>query len=110
MAVRVTRVIASMATVRGRAEGMGDFARVARDAIEGWLREYEGYRGLIVFTDEDGERARVITLWEDADAERRARAARGAMRDRTAETAGMVVEGMELYEVPVFEIPPETAD
>jgi heme-degrading monooxygenase HmoA len=103
-------MIASMSTVTGPALGMAEIARMASEAIEGWLRQYEGYRGLIVLTDEHGERARVITLWESAEAEERARASRGAMRDQTAAMVGMVVEGMELYEVPVLEIPTPADD
>ena len=85
---------------------MADFARMAQEAIEDWLRGYDGYRGLIVFTDEDGAKARIITFWESAEAEARSREGRGVMRDRVAATAGMAVEGMEVYEVPVCELVP----
>jgi hypothetical protein len=71
------------------------------------FRGYEGYRGLIVFTDEDGQRARIITLWETPEAEVSSRLGRTAMRDQVAATVGMVVEGVELYEVPVCEVFPE---
>jgi hypothetical protein len=94
-----------MSIVTGRSLGMSEYARLAREAIEGWLRGYDGYRGLIVFTDEDGGRARIITLWETPEAELRSRQGRGAMRDQVA-AAGMVVERVELYEVPVFEVLP----
>ena len=72
--------------------------------IVGWLRGYDGYRGLIVFTDEDGQRARIITLWETPEAETRSRQGRSAMRDQVAAAAGMVIERVELYEVPVCEV------
>ncbi len=91
-----------MSTITGPATGMADLARIAQETIEGWLREYDGYRGLIVFTDEEGERARVVTLWDTAHDEARARSSRGAMRDQVAALAGMVVEDLEVYEVPVF--------
>lgn len=93
-----------MSTITGPATGMADLARIAQETIEGWLREYEGYRGLIVFTDEEGQRARVMTLWDTPHAEARARRGRGAMRDQIAAVAGMVVEGLEIYEVPVFDV------
>ena len=93
-----------MSTIKGPATGMADLARIAREAIEGWLREYDGYRGLIVFTDEEGRRARVMTLWDTAHDEARARSSRGAMRDQVAALAGMVVEGLEVYDVPVFDV------
>jgi hypothetical protein len=96
-----------MSTLVGKTPDMADVARMAGEAMEGWLRDYEGYRGLIVFTDEEGQRARVMTLWDTADAEQRARVSRGEMRDRMAATTGMTVEGMEIYEVPVFALADE---
>jgi heme-degrading monooxygenase HmoA len=99
-------MIAAISIVTGPALGMADYARIAREAIEGWLRGYDGYRGLIVFTDEDGQRARIVTLWETPEDEMSSRQGRSAMRDRVAAGAGMVVEGVELYEVPVCEILP----
>ena len=92
-----------MATIVGHAPGMEDIARIASDEIEGWLREYPGYRGLLVLTDEAGERSRVITLWETADDELWARERRGAMRDGVAATVGMSVIGMDVCDVPVLE-------
>ena len=93
-----------MSTVVGSAEGMAEVGRMAGDSMEGWLREYDGYRGLIVLTDETGERARVITFWDSAEAELRSRAGRTALRDRLAATVGMRVEGMEVYQVPVVDV------
>ena len=93
-----------MATIVGHAPGMDDIARIATDEIEGWLREYPGYRGLLVLTDEAGERSRVITLWATAEDELRARESRGAMRDRVAATVGMTVVGMDVCDVPVLEL------
>jgi hypothetical protein len=83
---------------------MADIARLAGETIEGWLRDFEGYRGVVVLTDEEGEQALMITLWETAEAEAKARQPRGAMRDRVAVTAGMTVEGMRLYEAPVVDV------
>jgi hypothetical protein len=77
---------------------------MAGEAVENWLREYEGYRGLIVFTDEDAQRSRVVTLWATPEAEESARAARGAMRDQLAATVGMSVDDFAVWEVAVFEV------
>jgi heme-degrading monooxygenase HmoA len=98
-------VIAAIATLSGRVPGMTEIARIAGETIEGWLRDFDGYRGVVVLTDEEGGQALMITLWDTAEAEARARQARGAMRDRVAATAGMTVEGMRLYEVPVADLP-----
>jgi hypothetical protein len=97
-------MIAAMATLTGSAAGMAEIARLAKETVDQWLREFEGYRGVIVFTDEESQRARVITLWETPEAEARARQSRGAMRDQVAAAAGMTVEAMELYDVPALEV------
>ena len=97
-------MVAAMATMKGRAEDMAGLAKVAKETMDDWLREYEGYRGLIVFTDEPNGRSRVVTLWETREDELRARQSRGAMRDQVALAAGMTVEGMEVYDVPTLEV------
>jgi len=77
---------------------------MAAEAVEGWLRDYDGYRGLLILTDEEGQRSQVITLWDTSEAEERARPARGAMRDQIAAQAGMAVEAFDVYDVPVCEV------
>jgi heme-degrading monooxygenase HmoA len=98
-------MVAAMATIRGPAEGIAEIARMANESVEGWLRGYEGYRGLLVFTDEAASQSRVVTFWESAEAEAQARTGRGAMRDQIAAAAGMEVVDFGVYEVAVFEIP-----
>jgi heme-degrading monooxygenase HmoA len=98
-------MVAAMATISGPAEGLAEIARMATESVESWLRGYDGYRGLLVFTDEDASQSRVVTLWESAEAEAKARAGRGAMRDQVAAAAGMEVVDFGVYEVAVFEVP-----
>ncbi|MGE5689995.1 MAG: hypothetical protein ACM33B_05515 [Pseudomonadota bacterium] len=93
-----------MATIVGPVPGLAEIARMAADSIEGWLREYPGYRGLVVLTDQDHERSRVITFWETAEDEARARESRAAMRDSVAATVGMNVVEIEVCDVPVLEL------
>jgi heme-degrading monooxygenase HmoA len=100
-------MVAAMATIRGSAEGLAEIARLASESVESWLRGYDGYRGLLVFTDEDASQSRVVTLWESSEAEARARTGRGAMRDQIAAAAGMEVVDFGVYEVAVFEVPDE---
>lgn len=95
-----------MSTLRGTVPDMAQTARMASEAMEGWLRDLDGYRGLIMLTDEPGGLARIITLWESPEAEERARATRATMRDRLSATAGMTVEALEVYELPVLQVLP----
>ena len=97
-------MVAAMATLSGATAEMDGIAQMASESIEGWLEEYDGYRGILVFSDTESGRSRVITLWETHEDEQRARVSRGAMRDQLAATIGVTVESFEVYEVPVFEV------
>jgi hypothetical protein len=97
-------VVAAVATMTGAVSGLAEISRLAGEQVEVWLREYEGYRGLMVFTDEDGQRSQVMTLWETAEHEQKARTARGTMRDQIATLAGMSVVDFAVYEVAVLEL------
>ncbi len=86
---------------------LADISRLAGENVGPWLREYEGYRGSLVFTNEGAQTAHLITLWNTAEDEERARESRGAMRDQLAATAGMEVVGFEVFEVPAYELAPD---
>ncbi|MGH3078390.1 MAG: hypothetical protein ACRDPZ_09420 [Gaiellaceae bacterium] len=97
-------MVAAMATVTGPATGLAEISRMASESVESWLREYEGYCGLVVLTDEEARTSRMLTFWDTYEAEVASRRARGAMRDQIVETAGMEVVDFGVYEVPVYEV------
>ena len=99
-------MVAAMAKVTGPVTGLAEISRMASESVESWLREYEGYRGTLVFVDDDANTARLITLWDTAADEERARASRGAMRDQLATTAGMEVVEFGVFEVPAWDFVP----
>jgi len=92
-------MVAAMSTLSGPVTALVDISRLAGENVGPWLREYEGYRGTLVFTSEDARTAHLITLWDSPTDEERARDSRGAMRDQLAATAGMEVVGFEVFEV-----------
>ena len=95
-------MVAAMATVSGPADSLAAITQASED-VGGWLRQYHGYRGVLVFVDEDEQTSRVITLWETAEDERAAREARGAMRDQLMGLAGLEVVSFAVYDVPAHE-------
>ena len=99
-----------MSTLRGPVDALADISRVASENVGPWLREYEGYRGTMVLTDQTSETARLITLWETREDEERARASRGAMRDQLAATAGMEVVDFGVFDVVASELVPADAE
>jgi len=99
-------MVAGMAEFSGTVTEMAEIARIAGEALEGWLVEYEGYLGLLMLTDEESMTSRVITLWESREAEEQTRPARQAMREQIAGTAGLAVVEYRVWDVPVCEVLP----
>jgi hypothetical protein len=99
-------MVAAVSTLSGPLQALEDVTRVAGEAVGPWLREYEGYRGTLVFADRAAQTAQLITMWDSAADEERARASRGAMRDQLAATAGMHVVDFTVYEVIAHEVVP----
>ena len=62
-----------MSTLSGPVATLAEVSRLAADSVGPWLNEYEGYRGTIVFTDEERQLARLVTFWESAADEASAR-------------------------------------
>jgi len=100
-------MIAAMSTLTGPVAAIAEISQMGDENLSSWLREYEGYRGVLVFVDDDQHEARLITLWESAADEERARASRGAMRDQLASTAGMEVAEFGIFEVAAWEFVPQ---
>jgi hypothetical protein len=103
-------MVAAMSTLRGPVSALADISRIAGESVGPWLREYEGYRGTFVFIDAGAGTSRLVTLWETAADEERARASRGAMRDQLAATAGMEVVDFGVFEVVAHELLPAAAE
>jgi hypothetical protein len=99
-------MVAAMAEFSGDVTGLADIARMAGEGIEGWLRDYEGYLGLVMLTDEETKTSRVITFWDSPQAEVSSRSGRTTMREQIAGTAGLDVVDYRVWEVPVYELPP----
>jgi hypothetical protein len=93
-----------MTTVRGPHDRVEEVARLAGEAMLTWLREFEGYRGLLLLADETAGVARVVTFWESAEAEVRSRPGRLGIRDKLTATAGFETVSTEPYAVPMVEL------
>jgi hypothetical protein len=100
-------MVAAMSTLKGPVSALADISRLASENVGPWLREYEGYRGTLVFAAEEAQTSHLITLWDTPEDEERARESRGAMRDQLAATAGMEVVGFEVFEVVAHEFVPD---
>jgi hypothetical protein len=92
-------VFASVTTVRGAGPEVGTTAKMAADSMLSWLKEFDGYCGLVILTSAESGSARFVTLWEDLDALERSERGRAAVRESMIATAGAELESVERYEV-----------
>ena len=91
-----------MTSVRGPGEDAATTAKLAGEAMLSWLRDFDGYRGLLILADKEAGIVRVLTLWETREAAEQSEHSRRQVRERMVATANAVTESVDLYEV-VFE-------
>jgi len=100
----MTQLVASMSTLVGPVPEMDDTGTVAGQAVLPWLQELDGFRGMMILTDESQEKARVLTFWESRDHAERSLTTRHQLRDRMAATVGMEIESTESYVVATLQL------
>ena len=90
---------ASLTTVRGGGADVSATAGMAAESMLAWLREFDGYRGLLVFADSENGVARIMTLWESGEDLERSARGRSQVRESMVAAAGAEVESVERYEL-----------
>ena len=96
---------ASLTTVRGGGPDVSVTARMAAESMLTWLRDFDGYKGLLVLADPESGTARIMTLWASEEAlERSARLRSGGdpraeVRQSMISAAGAELESVERYEL-----------
>ncbi len=92
-------MFASVTSVAGGGPAIGDTARMAAESMREWLRQFDGYRGLLVFADGDSGTARIVTLWESREAAERSASGRTQVRESMVAGTGLELERVELLEL-----------
>ena len=95
-------MVAAMATFKGMPTGPAGTARLVGQDLVPWLRECDGFRGVLVLVGE--ERHGVITLWDTPQDETSTRPARLAMHDSVSAAAGMSLVDYEVFDLPVLDV------
>ncbi len=90
---------ASMTTTRGSVENAVEVAEMVGETMVEWLRDTEGFGGLLMLSNEDTGTTHVIALWESEEIAERHRAARMRLRDKVTATVGVEVLETVPYEV-----------
>jgi hypothetical protein len=76
-----------------------ELAAMAGETMLGWLRDVEGFQGLLMLSDEETGTTHVITFWESAEVAERSRISRLRLRDRITETVSVEVRETRPYTV-----------
>ena len=90
---------ASVTTTRGSSEDMAEIGEMVGETMVEWLRDIEGFGGLLMLNNEDTSTTHVIALWESEEIAERHRAARMRLRDKVTATVGVEVLETVPYEV-----------
>jgi hypothetical protein len=92
-------MFASMSTFRGEGVDLDASAKAAGETMESWLLQFEGYRGLMIITNEASGTAHALTFWDSPEAAEKSMHGRGRMRDQMASAIGVDVVASEPYAV-----------
>jgi heme-degrading monooxygenase HmoA len=93
------RVYVSLTTTRGSPDEPMEVATIAGEEMLPWLREIEGFEGLVMLSNEASGTTLVLVFWESEAVAERHRTSRLAFRDRVTAAANVEVEDTVGYEV-----------
>jgi heme-degrading monooxygenase HmoA len=86
-----------------------EVATIAGEEMLPWLREIDGFEGLLMLSNEPEATTLVLTFWKDREVAERHRAARTRFRDRVTAAVQVTVEETADYEVSFAELGPRLA-
>ena len=81
-------------------DDMAEIAVMVGETLAAWLREVDGFRGLLMLTDEATGTVQAIALWEDEETAQRHRVARARLRERVSATVEVELQETVGWNVP----------
>jgi heme-degrading monooxygenase HmoA len=96
---------AAVTTTHGSNEDMAQLALMAGEAMVTWLRDIEGFHGLVMLTSQATGTTHVISFWESEQVAQRHRVARMKLRERITATLTIEVQDTESYDVSFADLP-----
>ena len=90
---------ASLTTVRDGGPEVSTTARMAAESMLTWLREFDGYRGLLILGDPESGTSRIVSFWDSREALERSDKGRREVRDSMVAAAGAQLESVVPYEL-----------
>ena len=86
-------------------DDMAEIAVMVGETMAAWLAEIDGFRGLLMLTDEGTGTVQVVALWDTKEIAERHRAARTRLRDRVSATVEVEVQETAGWDVPYTYLP-----
>jgi hypothetical protein len=100
-------VFVSLTTVDSRGRLIDEAALVGQE-METWLRDVEGFEGLMVFFSEG--KTLGMTFWESEEAAQRARTLRRQFLERITAMVEVEIERIDEYDIAYASLGPRFAD
>jgi heme-degrading monooxygenase HmoA len=98
-------VYVGMTTTTGTNDDMVGLARISGETMAPWLREIEGFLGLVMLSSQDTGVTHVLTFWESRDVAEKHEASRRSLRERITATVDVEVQQTEGYELAFADLP-----
>lgn len=89
----------SVTRTKGPPDQPIEIATIAGEEMLPWLREIDGFDGLLMLTNEEEGTTLVLSFWADREVAERHRTARMEFRDRVTAAVDVQVEETVGYEV-----------
>ena len=96
---------ARMSTLEGPADRMDEGLRQAREHALPQLQQQDGFKGFVALGDRQSGKLIAISFWESEEAMRAAEEVGDRTRRESAEAMGDTIEGVDRFEVGLFEAP-----
>ena len=89
----------TVTTTRGSTDQPLEIATLAGEEMLPWLRQIEGFEGLLMLSNETEGTTLVISFWESREIAEQHAVARAVFRDRITATVDVRVEDVSDYEL-----------
>lgn len=89
----------TVTTTRGSTDQPLEIATLAGEEMVPWLRQIEGFEGLLMLSNETEGTTLVISFWESREIAEQHAVARAGFRDRITATVDVRVEDVSDYEL-----------
>jgi heme-degrading monooxygenase HmoA len=102
---RLGTMHARMSTLEGPADRMDEGLRQVREHALPQLQQQDGFKGFVALGDRQSGKLIGISFWESEEAMRAAEEVGDRTRRESAEAMGDTIEGVDRFEVGLFEVP-----